>query len=54
MIKTTCYGKTREWDNKESAMRFFMDCIACSEGSERNRYVDIYLQLAQGCTECCD
>ena len=54
MITTNCYGKSREWANRESAMQFFMECIASSEGSERNRYVNIYLQLIQGCNECYD
>lgn len=53
-IKITCYGKTEIWADREKAKLFYLDCMANSEGAERDRYVNIYLQLMSGETECFD
>lgn len=52
-VKITCYNKTEVMDRKE-AITFYLDCMRNSEGSERDRYTNIYMQLLDGCTECCD
>lgn len=53
-IKVTCYGKTEVYDSREEAEKFYLKCMAYSEGAERERYVNIYLQLKEGKTECTD
>mgnify|MGYP001197243399 CR=1 FL=1 len=53
-IKVTCYGKTDVYGNREEAERFYLEAMMNSEGSERDRYVNIYLQLKEGRTECSD
>lgn len=53
-VKVTCYGVTKIWDNRQDAIREFREGMMCCEGSERERYTNIYLQLIDGCTECID
>lgn len=53
LVKVTCYGKT-EVMKREDALLKYLECMACSEGSERSRYVDVYLDLITGKTICSD
>lgn len=53
-VKTTCYGKTREWESREKAKEHFFECMLNSEGSENQRYVKIYIELCLGHMECTD
>ena len=53
-IKTVCYGETKTWNNRQDAINFFAEGIACCEGSERERYVNIYFKLLDGETYCTD
>ena len=53
-VKITCYGQTKVWDDRQEAIKFFSEGVAACEGAERNRYVNIYMQLVSGCTECED
>lgn len=53
-VKITCYGQTKVWDDRQEAIREFLEGMACCEGSERDRYTNIYMQLIAGCTECED
>lgn len=47
LVKITCYGKKQVMKRKE-AIKYFLDCMYCSEGSERERYTIIYLGLLAG------
>lgn len=52
----TCYGKTKRYpeSKREEMMKEYrMGMIAC-EGSERDRYTNIYLDLARGAKSCTD
>jgi len=52
----TCYGKTKRYPEskrKEMMQEFKLGMIAC-EGSERERYTNIYLDLASGAKSCTD
>jgi hypothetical protein len=49
-----CYGKEQEFKNIEEAKAFFLECMMCSEGAERERYTEIYSQLEEGKTYCTD
>lgn len=53
-VKITCYGQTKVWDDRQEAIKEFLEGMACCEGSERDRYTNIYMQLIAGCTECED
>lgn len=43
-----------KWSNRKKAMQFYMDCIRNTEGAERDRYTDIYFDLADGLDICGD
>ena len=53
-IKTICYGKVREWQSREEAEKFFLECLAHSEGAEHERYLKILLKIKQGLAICSD
>lgn len=53
-VKTICYGQTREWNDSEAAIKFFLDCFMNSEGSERERYYNILVKLRSGLNICTD
>ena len=53
-VVTVCYGERKEWDTREEAIRFFKEGMACSEGSERERYTNIVLALEAGEKEATD
>lgn len=53
-IKTTCYGKVKEWDSAVEAVAFFAGCYICSEGSEKERYKKILNELKKGLKNCSD
>ena len=52
-VQVTCYGQTKTWERKD-ALNFYLDCMRNSEGAERDRYVNIYYQLARGAKEARD
>ena len=53
-VTTVCYGKADIWDSRQEAVDFFLQAIAGSEGSERDRYVNIYTKLLSGPDICSD
>lgn len=53
-VKVTCYGKEKVYDDRQEAVNFFEECVANSEGSERNRYVEILIDLRSGNIDCSD
>lgn len=53
-VKTICYGKERIWDSRVDAVMFFLECMAGSEGAEKERYVDILVKLVSGEKVCSD
>lgn len=54
MIKTKCYGHIDEWEDRELAIKQFSEWACGSEGSERERYTTILLQLLNGATYATD
>ena len=52
-VKITCYGKT-EITERSKAIKFYRDCADHSEGSERERYVNILFGLMDGLNEVSD
>lgn len=53
-VTTICYGKEEKWESREKAMDFFLRAMAGSEGSEHERYSNIYVQLSMGEKICRD
>ena len=53
-ITTVCYGKEDTWETKEAAEQFFLQAMMGSDGSERDRYTNIYIKLQMGMDFCTD
>ena len=53
-VKTICYGREVIWDSREKAIIFFLECMASSEGAERERYLNILVKLKSGEKVCVD
>ena len=53
-VKTVCYGEERIWDDRAEAVAYFMDAMFGSDGSERERYTNIYQKLLMGLEVCSD
>lgn len=46
-VKITCYRST-EYMNRDDAIRFYMEGVRNCDGAERNRYMNILLDLLDG------
>jgi len=44
-VVVTCYGNTETWESRAEAMAFYLEAMAASEGSECERYKNIYVAL---------
>ena len=53
-IITVCYGYRQEWTSRKDAELYFLEGMMNSDGSERERYTEIYLKLLAGETICTD
>ena len=53
IVSITCYNTTEEM-KRSDAMKFYAECMSCSEGCERDRYTNIFMQLMAGKMECYD
>lgn len=53
-ITTVCYGKAEKWDDRQKAKRHFLEAMMNSEGSERERYSNVYFGIIQGLDFCTD
>ena len=53
-VITVCYGKRVYWKSRTEAIRFFLEGVAATEGSERDRYSQIYAELVSGRAVCTD
>lgn len=47
-ITTICYGHIDKWEDRVKAVKHFYECALCSEGSEKERYVNIMMDLMAG------
>lgn len=48
IVFTACYNNLDVWLSRKDAMDFFEECMYGSEGSERERYVNVYFDLKAG------
>lgn len=53
-ITTICYGHYDKWDSRAEAVKYFYECANASEGSERERYVNIMMKLMSGASIASD
>ena len=53
-ITTVCYGEEKNWESREKAERFFLEGMVACEGSEQERYSNIYCKLQLGLNYCTD
>lgn len=53
-IKIICYGQEEIYTDRMKAMQFYMNCADNSEGAERERYLNILLDLMDGKSLCTD
>lgn len=53
-VTTVCYGREDVFDCRDDAINFFMEAVAGSEGSERERYQNILWDLSEGKDVCTD
>ena len=53
-VTVICYGIKKIYRSREEAIRFYLAGMRACEGSERDRYTEIYLQLLDGCKVCTD
>lgn len=52
-VTVTCYRKTKTMKRKD-AINFYMEGMLACEGSEQERYANLYCQLMYGVTDCID
>lgn len=53
-VRTVCYGTEDIWQTREQAKQFFLRAMAACEGSEKERYTNIYMKLMMGMDDCDD
>lgn len=53
-ITIKCYGVVETWNDRNKAMKYYLECMKNSEGSEKQRYTNIFVQLAEGENNCID
>ena len=53
-VTTVCGGVERIWDSRKEAANFFLEAVASTEGSECERYANVYAKLLSGAAFCTD
>ena len=53
-VKTICYGEEQVWESRRAAMDYFFDAMMGSDGSEKQRYTNVYTKLLMGWEVCSD
>ncbi len=53
-VTIRCYGKETFFEIRKEAEDRYLEFMGMSEGSERDRYTEIYLQLKDGLRVCTD
>lgn len=53
-VTCICYGKAQTFPSRRAAQNFYWDCVENSEGSERERYLNILAKLHRGEDNCSD
>ena len=45
MVTTICYGKEKKWERRIDAVEYFMCGVIECDGAERERYVNVLIDL---------
>ncbi len=53
-VTTICYDTEKVWNDRVSAEEFFFEAMMSSEGSEKERYSNVYFALKCGLYICKD
>lgn len=53
-VDVICYGERTTWSSRDEAMNFYLTGMIMTDGSERERYADIYSELRMGKKVCTD
>nr|DAO23287.1 MAG TPA: protein of unknown function (DUF5049) [Caudoviricetes sp.] len=53
-VVVVCYGRVEKWVSRRNAIRHYLEAMASSEGSELERYTNIYRKLLGGSLVCTD
>lgn len=53
-VTVYCNGKEEQWEDRTEAERFYLEAMTSCEGSERDRYTNIYLAIKCGDKICRD
>lgn len=53
-VVTVCYGERREWESRKEAHDFFLEAMMNTEGSEQQRYSNVYFGIIAGKPICTD
>lgn len=53
-VVTICYRQKRIWSSRDDAIKFYTEGVMMSEGSEKDRYMNVLLKLQAGKNVCTD
>lgn len=53
VVTIKCYGKEEKME-RDDAIAFYSEGVECCDGSERDRYMDILMDLLSGKKYCSD
>ncbi|MCD8098035.1 MAG: DUF4314 domain-containing protein [Lachnospiraceae bacterium] len=53
-VTTVCYGEKKIWKTRIEALKFFWQAVQECDGSERDRYINVYTKLKLGFDVCSD
>lgn len=51
---TVCYNQATVWQSRSMAMEFYTEAAYMCEGCERDRYMNVCFELAEGNAVCWD
>lgn len=53
-IIVICYGQKKVWKSRKKAIKFYLEAMQNSDGSESERYTNIYYDLMDRKSICTD
>ena len=53
-VTVVCYGEEKVWESRAEAEAFYLEAMLACEGAERDRYMNIYIELKAGLSVCTD
>lgn len=53
-VTVVCYGREEVWASRKDAIAFYTDGVRACDGSERDRYVNVLIELMCGLKICTD